>query len=85
MALLRSLNLLFNVSILLSVTEAASSVKSLMPIVYELTDYNFEHDTQATTGSTTGDWLILFCEFERFKICREYAPFWNELSGMLRG
>ena len=25
-----------------------------------LTDENFEHDTQATTGSTTGSWLILF-------------------------
>ncbi|KAL3308595.1 hypothetical protein Ciccas_012871 [Cichlidogyrus casuarinus] len=23
------------------------------------TDSNFEHDTQATTGSTTGDWLII--------------------------
>jgi len=56
-----------------------------MPIVYELNDDNFEHDTQATTGSTTGDWLILFCEFERLKICRDYEQFWNELSGMLRG
>ncbi len=35
-------------------------------IAVELTDDNFEHDTQATTGSTTGDWLILFCEFDRF-------------------
>lgn len=25
-----------------------------------LTDANFEHDTQASTGSTTGDWLIIF-------------------------
>jgi hypothetical protein len=25
-----------------------------------LTDSNFEHDTQATTGSTTGRWLVLF-------------------------
>ena len=24
------------------------------------TDANFEHDTQATTGSTTGRWLVLF-------------------------
>ena len=52
---------------------------------YELTDKNFEHDTQATTGSTTGDWLILFCEYERFKKCNEYQPFWDELSGLLRG
>ena len=54
-------------------------------VAYELTDDNFEHDTQATTGSTTGDWLILFCEFERFKRCRDYEPFWNELAGVLRG
>lgn len=32
----------------------------------ELTDANFEHDTQAVTGATTGDWFILFCN-ERFK------------------
>lgn len=51
----------------------------------ELTEENFEHDTQATTGSTTGDWLILFCEYERFKKCRDYQPFWDELSGLLRG
>ena len=25
-----------------------------------LTDANFEHDTQATTGSTTGRWLVVF-------------------------
>jgi hypothetical protein len=25
-----------------------------------LTDKNFEHDTQATTGATTGDWFVLF-------------------------
>ncbi|CAH8480059.1 unnamed protein product [Dicrocoelium dendriticum] len=25
-----------------------------------LNDANFEHDTQASTGSTTGDWLIIF-------------------------
>lgn len=25
-----------------------------------LTDANFEHDTQATTGGTTGSWLVLF-------------------------
>lgn len=25
-----------------------------------LTDANFEHDTQATSGGTTGSWLVLF-------------------------
>ena len=28
--------------------------------VVVLTDDNFEHDTQATSGSTTGSWLVLF-------------------------
>jgi hypothetical protein len=28
--------------------------------VIDLNDENFEHDTQATTGSTTGDWLVAF-------------------------
>ena len=28
----------------------------------QLTDKNFEHDTQATTGGTTGDWFVRFCE-----------------------
>jgi len=26
----------------------------------ELTDGNFEHDTQASTGMTTGDWFVMF-------------------------
>lgn len=30
------------------------------PLVKELEDTNFEHLTQASTGSTTGNWLILF-------------------------
>ena len=38
--------------------------------VIELKDANFEHDTQATTGGTTGDWLVSFhkggIHFNRF-------------------
>lgn len=29
------------------------------PVVRELSDANFEHLTQASTGSTTGDWLLM--------------------------
>lgn len=29
------------------------------PTVKELSDVNFEHLTQASSGSTTGDWFIL--------------------------
>ena len=52
---------------------------------YELTDDNFEHDTQATTGSTTGEWLILFCDFTKFKRCKDLVPVWDELAGVLYG
>mmetsp|Transcript_30725 Transcript_30725/g.38017 ORF Transcript_30725/g.38017 Transcript_30725/m.38017 type:complete len:87 (+) Transcript_30725:28-288(+) len=76
-------SLLVTVASLLGTPSEAA--RSAMPVVRELTDLNFEHDTQATTGSTTGDWLILFCEFERLKTCRDYEHFWNELAGVLRG
>ncbi len=58
MRVLLSRVLLYATFLLLGLTRAQIAV--------ELTDDNFEHDTQATTGSTTGDWLILFCEFDRF-------------------
>ena len=29
------------------------------PVVKELSDENFEHLTQASTGATTGDWFVL--------------------------
>jgi hypothetical protein len=50
-----------------------------------LTDETFEHETQATTGSTTGDWLILFCEVRHVKLCRELLPTWHSLYGELYG
>jgi hypothetical protein len=33
--------------------------QSQEPAVRELTDENFEHLTQASTGATTGDWLVM--------------------------
>ena len=51
-----------------------------------LTDENFEHQTQATTGSTTGDWLILFCDDSKhIGLCHELLPIWHELYGELYG
>lgn len=29
------------------------------PVVKELNDQTFEHLTQASTGATTGDWLVM--------------------------
>lgn len=47
-----------------------------------LTDKTFEHDTQATTGSTTGDWLVYFCEPAQCAANLEtWASVRNELFG----
>jgi len=35
-------------------------VRYKQPGVQELTDSTFEHQTQAATGATTGDWLVMF-------------------------
>ncbi len=40
------------------ILEAVSLFKE--PCVRELNDNTFEHQTQAATGATTGDWFVLF-------------------------
>ena len=50
-----------------------------------LSDSNFEHDTQATTGATTGDWLISFCDRQRHTKCDELDSTWAEIAGKLYG
>ncbi|CAK9275347.1 unnamed protein product [Sphagnum jensenii] len=40
------------------------------PQVRSLSDHNFEHDTQAATGQTTGAWLVLFTDAHCDK-CRD--------------
>jgi hypothetical protein len=34
--------------------------------VKDLTDTSFEHLTQASTGATTGDWLVMFYKVHFF-------------------
>ena len=52
-----------------------------------LNDANFEHDTQATTGSTTGDWFLLFCDPANELNCSKEGVFeqWDELYSRLFG
>mmetsp|Transcript_11105 Transcript_11105/g.35384 ORF Transcript_11105/g.35384 Transcript_11105/m.35384 type:complete len:199 (-) Transcript_11105:62-658(-) len=52
--------------------------------VIKLTDKNFEHDTQATTGATTGDWFVMFCA-PRDSFCKELEPKWAKLGEELLG
>ena len=60
----------------------AVNVQGKKPVV--LTDKNFEHDTQATTGGTTGDWFVSFCDREKNeKVCTDSDSVWTELSQQL--
>jgi len=46
-------------------------------VTRDLDDKSFEHDTQAATGSTTGDWFILF---KRSNDSRSLLPVWEAIS-----
>lgn len=46
-----------------------------------LTDKTFEHDTQASTGATTGDWFIIF---KKSNESRRIIPAWEAASLQFR-
>jgi hypothetical protein len=47
--------------------------------IMSLTDQTFEHETQASTGMTTGSWLVLFSIPSCYS-CEQWKPFLEELS-----
>lgn len=53
------------------------------PIVKELDDTNFEHLTQASTGSTTGDWLVQFYDNSCID-CQRLNAIWETVGAKLK-
>mmetsp|Transcript_8949 Transcript_8949/g.13008 ORF Transcript_8949/g.13008 Transcript_8949/m.13008 type:complete len:211 (-) Transcript_8949:1285-1917(-) len=47
--------------------------------IVELTDATFEHETQASTGMTTGSWFVLF-KAEQCGVCKKVQPEFKKLS-----
>merc|ERR1719308_177960 len=54
------------------------------PGVQELTDSTFEHLTQASTGATTGDWLVMFFT-TNCQLCNRLVPVMETLACKFRG
>ncbi|KAJ6639353.1 Thioredoxin domain-containing protein [Pseudolycoriella hygida] len=54
-----------------------------IPTVRELSDVNFEHLTQASTGSTTGDWLLLFYSQTCIE-CQRLTAVWEAVGAKLK-
>ena len=70
--------LLLALSLLIALT--AIQAKKLL----QLTDATFEHDTQASTGSTTGDWFVSFCDRVKDKQhCMATDAVWTRVAESL--
>lgn len=53
------------------------------PIVRELSDDNFEHLTQASSGATTGDWFVMFYSTDCVE-CQRLQSRWEAVGAKLR-
>jgi thiol-disulfide isomerase/thioredoxin len=63
-------------SLIFTVGKAEASSSSVIP----LTDATFEHQTQASTGATTGSWLILFHTSSCASCEEQVKPLLTELA-----
>jgi len=61
----------------LSFFNPTHSTDGILPV--ELNDDNFEHLTQASTGQTTGKWLVNFMSPGCYH-CNQLAPIWDDLA-----
>lgn len=58
-------------------------VQNKDPNVKELSDENFEHLTQASSGATTGDWFIMFYTSNCVD-CQRLTAIWEAVAGDLK-
>lgn len=58
-------------------------VQNKDPNVRELSDENFEHLTQASSGATTGDWLIMFYTSNCVD-CKRLTAVWEAVAADLK-
>jgi len=56
--------------------------QSHLPIE-ELNEENFDLKTKYTSGHSAGDWLVLFCSPQRFQVCRDIQPLWQQVADEL--
>merc|ERR1711918_135979 len=52
--------------------------------VVHLDSSSFEHDTQAATGATTGDWLVSFYKSKECSACEAIAEDWGRVAVELK-
>ncbi|XP_053682862.1 thioredoxin domain-containing protein [Sabethes cyaneus] len=64
-------------------TLIAKFVQNKIPNVRELSDENFEHLTQASSGATTGDWLIMFYTSNCVD-CQRLTAVWEAVAADLK-
>lgn len=68
-----------HISILYSLVLTACMIWSSKGEVVALNDESFEHQTQASTGMTTGSWLVLF-KAQGCVHCNKLLPIFEKLS-----
>mmetsp|Transcript_9976 Transcript_9976/g.12584 ORF Transcript_9976/g.12584 Transcript_9976/m.12584 type:complete len:210 (+) Transcript_9976:94-723(+) len=68
-----------HLSVLFAFLQLTSTFYSSLAEVVILDDTNFEHQTQASTGMTTGSWLVFF-KAQRCPHCAKLMPQYEKLS-----